>query len=421
MLTARGRAVLGSALVLYPAARLLGIDEMYTLTAAAIVVPLAAIIFVRSGRRSIRFRHRVSPTRVFAGGSVRIEVSVANNGRTPSPPLRVEERLPLEMGGSINVSLPSVRPGEKAAVATERPVPRRGRFEIGPLTARVVDPLGLAHASVDVSQPVALMVYPRIEQLPEVELRDRRTSGGKTSPLRPALSGDEFFAVRQWQDGDDLRKIHWRTTARRGELMMRQDETHPFPRATVFVDTRAAGHGGTGSRSSFEWALSAAGSVLWELARQGYAVRLGLSNAGPGEASWGREATNPGLTMLAMARPQTGSIAPALKRLARRPGAEGVLIAILPPPTADVLQPLARLSRSYAWCGAVLLDAPSFAGAGPRERARSDQQMADAGRGFAGARWFVTVAGAADTPRNVWESLTRDRISRPRQSSLGLS
>lgn len=419
MLTTRGRVMVGSTLVLYPAARLLGIDEMYLLVAAAGLLPAVAVLFVRVGRRAVRFRHRVTPVRVFAGGTIRIEVSARNDGRAPSPPLRVHEQLPRALGGTIDVSVPSVRAGATAAIASERPVPRRGRFDIGPLTALVVDPLGLAQAAVDVSQPVPLTVYPAIEQLAEVELRDRRTSGGQAAALRPALHGDEFFAVRQWQDGDDMRKIHWRTTARRGEVMIRQDETHPLPRATIFVDTRADGHRGDGRRSSFEWALSAAGSVLWELARQGFAVRLALADAGPTESSWGREATNPGLTMLALATPHAGSLAPAIKRIARRPGADGVLIAIISPPTPDLLRPLTRLSRTYAWCGAILLDAPSFIGAGPRDRARWDQQMADADRELARARWFTTVAGAADTTRTVWESLTRDRISRPRQSSLG--
>ncbi len=76
-----------------------------------------------------------------------------------------------------------------------------------------------------------------------------------------AVSGEDDIATREYRDGDDLRRVHWRSTAKRGELMVRREEQPRQMRATVLLDARARGHRGDGPASSFEWAVSAAASV----------------------------------------------------------------------------------------------------------------------------------------------------------------
>lgn len=419
MPTVRGRIMLAASVALYAAARTLSIDELYALATAAAAFPLAAMAFVRFGRHRVTIARTVTPQRVFAGGRLRIQLVAHNKGRAPSPPLLLEDPAPRAIGGPVRVAMPPLRPGRSETMTADRKAVARGRYPLGPLRARVLDPFGLAERGADMAPGGAVVVFPAVEALHEVSPPDARGGAGQTSLFRIATQGDEFYAVRGWQDGDDLRKIHWRSSARRGELMIRQDEVRPFPRATVFVDTRAPGHRDGPSGSSFEWSLSVSASILWELARQGFALRLATADEGPAGSRAGREATDPLLTTLALASPSTNpSLGPAIKRLGARPGAEGILLAVMPPPTEDALPRLARIARPYAWSGAVLVDSASFAKPSPRERAVFDQRLAAAERALARAGWRVIVAGSDDKARTVWETLTGAAGSRQRSSSL---
>src|SRR5690606_33189547 len=102
-----------------------------------------------------------------------------------------------------------------------------------------------------------------------------------------AVHGEDDVATREYRNGDDLRRVHWRSTARVGELMVRREEQPWESRATIVLDTRRHGHHGEGPTSSFEWAVSAAGSVALHLRRSGYRIRLvtGMSAATPGGAA----------------------------------------------------------------------------------------------------------------------------------------
>jgi len=100
------------------------------------------------------------------------------------------------------------------------------------------------------------------------------------------------------------------------------------------------------------------------------------------------------------------SIVPAARRLARRPGAEGALFAIIPPPRADELAAIARLRTLYRWCGVVIIDVASFDSVAPRTRAEMDQRIAAAEGALIRAGWRVRSAGARDRFRDVWQTIT---------------
>ncbi|MGZ4204459.1 MAG: DUF58 domain-containing protein [Actinomycetota bacterium] len=416
MPTRRGRVLLIAVIPLYLLARATAIPEMYAVVLATLVFPLLGMGFVRWSRHRIGFTRTFGPRRIFAGNSVRIEISARNLGRVPTPPLMLEDAALPVIGGPIKFSIPSLGPDARDSVAVERRVAERGRHRLGPLRAHLVDPFGLAEVGSVVAPESTFVVYPKIEPLGEIAPPEERGGGGRSLVQHLSVSGDDFYAVRPWQDGDDLRKIHWRSSARRSELMIRQDEIRPFPRATIVVDNRALTHRTMGPSSSLEWSISGAASIVWELARQGYAMRLATADGGPGVARWGREATDPLLTTLAITqRSQHKSLAGVIKRTAARPGAGGALVAIMPPPSPDLLAGFARLARAYSWSGVVLLDVASFASSSGRERAAFDQRLAEVERYLSRAGWHIVVAGATDPFRTVWQDLLD--VSMPRASS----
>lgn len=419
MPTRRGRTLIVAGIVLYVVAVATDIQEFFGVAAAAIVYPIAAVLFVRWGRHRIGFQRSFTPRRVFAGGSVRIDIAAHNLALFPSPPLFLEDDAPARLGGPMRAAIASLGADERQTVSTERRVAQRGRYRLGPMRARLVDPFGLAEVSTTVVPQAPLMVYPTIEPLTEGSPPEERQGGGRSLVQRLAISGDDFYAVRPWQNGDDARRIHWRSTARRGELMIRQDEVRPFPRASVLVDTRASQHRGVGPHASIEWAISAAASIAWELAGQGFAMRLATADQGPGGARWGREATDPMLSTLALATPsRVRGLGSVVRRLAARPGAGGVLFTVMPTPDQETIVAMSKLRRSYAWSGLILLDTASFVEVTARDRAQHDQGLAAAERYLVRAGWHVTVASSTDKIGTVWRELLALGASRPSSASL---
>jgi uncharacterized protein (DUF58 family) len=420
--TRRGRALVLGGVVLYAVARALSVDELFSVAAAAVILPGLALLSVRWARYRIGFSRAVAPRRLFPGSRLTVQFSVRNLGHLPSPPLLLEDRAPAALGGPARFTLASLPPQRRETVAVERRPLRRGRYPVGPLTARVVDPFGLAETRTVIAGTEDVLVYPRVERLAAGGPPAERAGSGPSAASRLAPGGEEFYAVREYESGDDLRKIHWRSVARTGRLMIRQEEARLYPRATVLLDARASRHRGHGHDSSFEWTVSAAASVLWHLGGLGYALRLAADERDPEAARAGRVGAAALLEALAVLEPSPArSLVPVLRAAARRPGAEGALVAILPAPAApEELALLRRLRGPYRWCGAVLVDVDSFDGVPPRARAEADQRIAAAERALLGAGWRVTAAGARDAVRDVWQSLLLDAVSR-RSSGSGRS
>jgi uncharacterized protein (DUF58 family) len=404
--TRRGRALLFGASALYFVARILSVDELFAVAAAAAVLPILAIVTVRWARYRLGFSRTVERRRMFPGGRLVVRFSVRNLGHLPSPPLLLTDQAAPSLGGPSRFSLASLSPQKRETIVVERRPSARGKYPVGPLTARLIDPFGLAEVSATLAVAEEILVYPRIEQLTHGGPPADRAGSGPSAVYRLAPAGDEFYAVREYESGDDLRKIHWPAVARTGQLMIRQDEARFYPRATVLLDGRLNAHRGSGAESSLEWAISAAASTVWHLGHQGFGVRLATDDREPSSVRSGRSGSESLLEVLAVLRPTANaSLIPATRRLARRPGAEGALLAIIPPPKPDELAALARLRTMYRWCGAIVLDVTSFDAVAPKARAEADQRLAAAEGALMRAGWRVRSAGARDRYRDIWPTL----------------
>ena len=150
----------------------------------------------------------------------------------------------------------------------------RGRYVVGPLTIRLSDPFGMCELVRSFSARDMLVVTPVVQRLPAVALGGDWAGSGDSRSRSVAAAGEDDVATREYRHGDDLRRVHWRSTARQGELMVRREEQPWESHCTLLLDSRSTAHRGDGPASSFEWAVSAAASIGAYAGRAGYTVDL---------------------------------------------------------------------------------------------------------------------------------------------------
>src|SRR5207244_11657470 len=139
---------------------------------------------------------------------------------------------------------------------------------------RRTEPFGLCELIRSFTTVDKLTVIPQIHPLPMVRLVGEYAGTGDSRARSVAVHGEDDAATREYRNGDDLRRVHWRSTARVGELMVRREEQPWESRATVVLDTRTRAHRGEGPTASFEWAVSAIASIAVHLREGGYRLRL---------------------------------------------------------------------------------------------------------------------------------------------------
>ncbi|MEY2453890.1 MAG: hypothetical protein QOD92_3464 [Acidimicrobiaceae bacterium] len=237
--------------------RLFGVLELFIIGAAAGLLVLAAVGIVLLARLRLAVARTVSPPRVYAGSPSRVELSIRNDGERSTPVLRLFDAVSGTRGADLLLS--PLEPDVVNRAAYRLPTERRGVIEIGPLEVVVSDPFGLASSSTIAAPRTELTVYPHIDDIAPVP----HTTGddpyaGADHPSALGRSGEDFYALRPYVVGDDLRRVHWRSTAHRDELMVRQDELPWQGRVTVLLDVRRNAH----TPASLELAVSAAASIV---------------------------------------------------------------------------------------------------------------------------------------------------------------
>jgi len=361
MISGRGWAMLAGAIVLGVAGRLLGIEELYALAAAGIGLVLACLVYVRMSRFSLDAVRELHPPRVYCGSASRVDLSVRNRSPRRSPVLSARD--PFDGGRRwARFLLAPLAPGEVARAAYRLPTEDRGVFDLGPLALQLADPFGLASTSFRAAPPTKLTVYPRVDVVSALPLsHGNDPHAGADHPTALSWTGEDFYALREYQTGDDLRRVHWPTTAKLDTLMIRQDEMPWQGRATVVLDVRRDVH----TRESLEVAVSAAASILTASWRRRSLVRLVDSegfDSGFSEGHAHREAVLEHLAEVAFGRSRL--LAPVLTTL-RRSGNGGALAVVT---TAAVehadLEGIARLRSRFGHVTLVLLERSLLDGAG---------------------------------------------------------
>jgi len=359
-LTTRGRCLLSAGAALAVCAVLLGQRDLLRAAVFLLALPFAAVAVVARTRYRLSCTRSLDPGRVEVGRPTEVRLRLDNVSRLPSGVLRLEDDLPYALGKRPRFVLDRVEPRGVRDVSYAVSSPARGHFRVGPLSVRLADPFGLCELVRSFSGSDELVVHPVVVPLPSVTLGGDWAGGGDAAGRATASSsGSDDVSTREYRHGDDLRKVHWRSTARFGELMVRREEQPYQSRATLLLDTRARAHRGDGPDSSFEWAVSAVASIGVSLLRAGYAVHLVLDDDRP-LLPLGLALTE-GLLLDALAGLEPGrgrDLDPAVDHLRR--GIDGVLLAVLGSCTAETAERVARLRSGPSACTAVLLDTPTW-------------------------------------------------------------
>jgi uncharacterized protein (DUF58 family) len=342
VLTRSGWMVAAVAVGLFVTGRLLGIFELFLVGAAAAVLVAGALVAVRRTPLRLDVSRTLHPPRVHAGTPSRVELSVRNRSARRTPVLTVRD--PVGRGRSAAVALAPLGQGQTMRAAYRLPTERRGIVPVGPLRVEVADAFGLASLSTTAAPVVELTVWPAVvdvDPLPHTVSDDPHGGADHASAL--AAGGEEFYALRPYAAGDDLRRVHWRSTARWGELLVRQDERPWQGRATVLLDTRRGTHG----PASFERAVSAAASIVVACWRRHFLLRL-VDTAGydSGFAA-GTAHVEALLERLATVEPvEAGRLAATVAAL-RRPGNGGACAVLLGDPAGPDVERVARLRPPF--------------------------------------------------------------------------
>ena len=357
MLTRRGKAVALSSVVLVLAGRLIGTEELYIAGVGALALVGAAAGYVRLTRYRLQAARELRPVRVHAGSPSRVELAVRNQAPRRSPVLLARD--PFDGGRrSARFLLAPLAPGELARAAYALPTERRGVFSLGPLELRLTDPFGLATSSTKVAAQTQLTVYPHVDEIPAPPLamgHDPHAGADHASAL--TLMGEDFFALRPYEMGDDLRRVHWPSSAHTGDLMIRQEEMPWQGRATVVVDLRHPVH----TERSLELVISAAASVVTASWQRRALVRMVTTSGLDTGFAAGHDHVEAILEQLAGASATSAATMTAVLASLRRHGGGGAIVVVTTASASHTdLDAIARLRARYGSVTLVLFERSAY-------------------------------------------------------------
>ena len=267
MLTDRGRSVLALGGLTYLGAWAFGSRPLYPVALGLVLAVVAAAVWVRLVEKPTALRRAQGRGEHVAGDDVPVALEVEVEGKLPVGSLVVRERI-ARLGERETVARRSRSRGRLAGSYVLPAVPR-GRYAIESAEVVLEDPFGLERVVGDFARNESLLVYPRLVEIEHVFSESGvRTPGGRHLLLRRP-TGFELHSVREYEQGESLRRVHWPSTARRGDLMVKELEDAPRDEAAVLLDADAASVVGEPRESTFEVQVRAAGSILKSHVRRG--------------------------------------------------------------------------------------------------------------------------------------------------------
>jgi uncharacterized protein (DUF58 family) len=379
VLTPRGHAFVVAGLVIALSAMAAGQRDLMRIGLLLLVLPAVAAVLVSRTRLRMSCERVVEPARVPLGSTMSGRLTLGQEGWLPAGVVMLEDFVPSELGQRPRFLLDGGGLGWRREVSYPLYARVRGRFRTGPLLVRTADPFGLVRIDRQFAATSEIMVTPEVIPLAGLRTAGGSGSTGEARPHRIGVVGQDDALVREYRQGDDVRRIHWRSTARRGDLMVRREEQALDPSASILVDSRASAHAGHGLASSLEWAISAAASIAVHFLDDGFAVEVYEAEGplhiavGPQPAMAGRDVVVDRLTEL---RPRsTSSLHYAIESAAvDRPGQ--LVVAILGRIGVTEAHALLRLRRNRSSGVALVLDVDTFADEPAGERARTEAESA---------------------------------------------
>ena len=358
MLTSRGRSVLGLGLGVYLAAWAFGSKPLYPVATGLLLVVGVAWVWVRLANRPFRVRRGWGDREHLEGDDVPVVIELDASASVLPAAATLVERV----GRLGEQRQPLRRHGRRLSVRYVLARLPRGRYAFEDVRVEIADPFGLESVAVALPAPGALLVYPRLVRLERLFSETGAHAHDGRRLLLRRHTGFELHGVREYEQGESLRRVHWRSTARRGQLMVKELEDAPRDEIAVLLDADASAVVG----ESFDVQVRAAGSILDSYVHRGRRAvlvvnseRRDVQQVHSVAADWRRA-----LELLAAAEPTGRSTVARLLAEHDGPAARALELAVvtarLEPELVDRLVQRALSRRKVSL---VHVDAASFTGA----------------------------------------------------------
>jgi uncharacterized protein (DUF58 family) len=285
-----------------------------------------------------------SRPRLAEGEIITMEVRVSAERRLST--FLLEEQVPSALGEPSQLAVPVIEPGEDIVHTYDLSCRRRGVYEIGPLVVRYGDPLGLTRRETVIAQPTEVLVHPGVEDVIDRVLTRMFEDPPQRPPIsRPWPTGMEFYGMRLYQPGDDIRRIVWRAYARTGQLLVREAEQGITDKVLILLDQDRANHSLGEVSASFEAGVKVVASLGVRHLSDGFSVRV-EGNLGPlTPALRAGTARMSLLDALARVERVDAPLTDAIARLLSTGTAGSHLVFVTPRLTADAVTRLDLLLR----------------------------------------------------------------------------
>ena len=307
------------------------------LGAGILVLVGASVVYVMR-RPRLAIMRAVEPPKVQKGSPAIALIHARNLSRRVLAPVAFEQRLGAE---TVRAYLPRLRGNEHGIRTYRLPTSRRGIFDIGPVEVPRADSFGLCRTVQSMGEPQRIAVHPRLLTLQPLPTGVSLNVEGPSSDVSPQGT-ITFHRIREYAVGDDLRKVHWPSTAKTGTLMVRHNVDTAQPFTVVLLDLDPLKY----SEDTFEEAVDVAASAVTSLSRGKAPVQLRATNreqiGGPSQSDpW------PLIDFLTEVKPTTaGSLEGELVLLRRDRGGTALVVVtgVLDP---AVLPAIAALRRRF--------------------------------------------------------------------------
>ncbi|OLB80461.1 MAG: hypothetical protein AUI14_06675 [Actinobacteria bacterium 13_2_20CM_2_71_6] len=404
-LTTRGKSFLACAVTVFLAAVILGEKDLLRVAVLIGLLPLLAAWYVGRTRYKLACTRSLEPTRTPVGASARVVLRLQNLSALPTGTMLLEDRLPYALGSRPRLVLERLSRRQASSVAYSVRADVRGRYEVGPLVVRLTDPFGLCELSRAFPTVDHLTVTPTVVPLPGIRLTADYSGTGDSRTRSVAVHGEDDAATREYRHGDDLRRVHWRSTARVGELMVRREEQPWESRATLVLDVRKHAHRGEGPTASFEWAVSAVASIAVHLRDAGYRLRLvtDLADIDTTESEAEAAILDHLAEVKLLARVDLGRVAERMRR--RYDG--GLLISVLGLLSPADAELVAGLRGANTTAVGFVIDSTTWLTLPPAARAEADRAREATALRLLRSNWRVIGAAHGDRLPALWPQAAR--------------
>jgi uncharacterized protein (DUF58 family) len=399
MPTRRGWAAFASGIALWIGARFVGSPDLHMVAAALVALPFLAALFVYWSHIQVGVHRHLSAVRAFPGTRVVVTLKVENRSRVTAPFLLLEDAVPPSLGKSARMVITGIPAQNHQTVSHSILCRNRGRYVVGPLSIFITDPFGLARIRIQTSERSELIVYPEVEEVEAWNLAMHGAGSGESTVRQLQHSAAEFYTMREYVTGDDLRRIHWPSVARTGQLMIRQDESTRRSTATVFLDNRSSVLGPDGS-PAFERAVSIAATVGRLLVQKGFALHLATIDSPATLVSETRLLE----TLASVSSVRTRAVGEALIALRATARSDTSLALVTATPLANEVQSLLRIGSGFGRKLAVFVYTVNVAGLPDLAAKEMEARATSARAALQHAGWDVFLVQPDGRLSEVWQA-----------------